>query len=235
MRSDFQGMIARVFPIVLAIGLSACSSPPTSSVKTDPAAEQQSSQQTARKESESSKSQGAESNDAYRLQSEGEAPVTKDVEFEEDRLPPSPEEVEAARLEKSKVAPSEVEQMPKVQEEATTDSNSEKIPQSVTAPVEPSVKIPIEGSRPAARRGFRVQIAASGSESSAEEVAREARTRVPETVYVVFESPYYKVRVGDFSDRGLALQLRDRLRGYGYDGAWVVTTTILENTKDSGS
>ncbi len=231
MRSDFQGMIARAFLILLAIGLGACSSPPSSSVKTDSAAEQES----VRKESASTKSQDAESSDAYRLQSEGEAPVTKDVEFEEDRLPPSPEEIEATKLEKTKVAPSEVEQMPKVQEEAATDSNTEKIPQSVTAPVEPSVKTPIEGSRPAARRGFRVQIAASGSESSAQEVAREARTRVPETVYVVFESPYYKVRVGDFSDRDLALQLRDRLRGYGYDGAWVVTTTILENSKDSGS
>ncbi len=235
MRSDFQGTIARVLPLILALGLSACSSPPASSVKSDPAAEQESTQQTAQQESESTHSQDADGKQEYRLQSEGEAPVTKDVEFEEDRLPPSPEEVEAASLEKSKVAPTELEQMPKVQGEAQGDSNAAKIPQSVTAPVEPSVKTPIEGSRPAARRGFRVQIAASGDKNSAEEVARVARTRVPETVYVVFESPYYKVRVGDFSDRALALQLRDRLRGYGYDGAWVVTTTILENAKDSGS
>lgn len=235
MRSVFQCPMAGLVPFVLAIGLSACASPPASSVKTNPASEQQSSRETAPASNESAKSEASEASEGYRLQSEGEAPVTQDVEFEEDRLPPSPEEVEASKLEKAKVSSSEVEQLPKVEGESKPDSSAEKIPQSVTAPVEPSVKTPVEGSRPAARRGFRVQIAASGDKSSAEEVARVARTRVPETVYVVFESPYYKVRVGDFSDRALALQLRDRLRGYGYDGAWVVTTTILENTKDSGS
>ena len=66
-----------------------------------------------------------------------------------------------------------------------------------------------------------------------EEVARVARTRVPEAVHVVFESPYYKVRVGDFHDRAAALQLRDRLRAYGYDQAWVVTTEVQAAPKDS--
>jgi hypothetical protein len=224
------------FPLlVLVLGLSACASHPAPSVKSDPQAAPESSVQQENAATEKSAGEITGPAAGYRVESEGEAPVTKDVEFEEDRLPPSPEEVEATKLESERVSSSEVEQLPKVQGAATPDSGGDKIPPSVSAPVDPSVKIPIEGKRPAARLGFRVQIAASRDKSNAEEVARQARSRIPETVYVVFESPYYKVRVGDFSDRALALQLRDRLRGYGYDEAWVVTTTVMESAKDSGS
>lgn len=221
--------------LVLVLGLGACASRPAPSARSDPQTAQESSVQAESAATENSAGESAGSDAGYRVESEGEAPVAKDVEFEEDRLPPSPEEVEASKLQSERVSSSEVEQLPKVQGEAKPDSDGDKIPPSVTAPVDPSVKIPIEGKRPAARLGFRVQIAASRDKSNAEEVARVARSRIPETIYVVFESPYYKVRVGDFSDRALALQLRDRLRGYGYDEAWVVTTTVMESAKDSGS
>ncbi len=170
-------------------------------------------------------SPGGPAQGGYDLSREGEAPVTGDVEFEEDRLPPAPEEVGADTLEKSEVVAQEVEEMPPVQ--------GERIEPSVTAPVEPSVETPVAGHRATMSRGFRVQIAASSDKSKAEEVARVARTRVPEAVHVVFESPYYKVRVGDFHDRAAALQLRDRLRAYGYDQAWVVTTEVQAAPKDS--
>ena len=70
--------------------------------------------------------------DVYRLESEGTAPP-EDVRFEEDRLPPAPEEVEGASLTEPAVENETVpEDLPPVEGGA-----------SVTAPVDPSVETPL--------------------------------------------------------------------------------------------
>lgn len=88
---------------------------------------------------------------------------------------------------------------------------------------------PAAGEAPAALvTGWRVQLYASRSETDA---AREA-TRVRDAlageapVYVERDAPWYKVRVGDFGDRGAAERLRERLVGLGWPEAWAVRTTI---------
>jgi cell division protein FtsN len=211
------------YPLV-PLFLVACSSTPEPSVDSDPAHEDAVVEVAGEAETE----EEAEAVDAlspaeaqregYRMEDEGAAPVSDDVAFEEDRLPPAPEEVGGETIDEEGVEAQTVEELPAVE--------GDKIPPSVVAPVDPSVSAPVE-SRPAqGERGFRVQIGASTDRSGAEEMARIARTRTQEPVYVSLENPYYKVRVGDFTDRGEALQHRDRLRANGYPEAWVVTTTI---------
>ena len=155
----------------------------------------------------------------YELESEGEFPdAGRDVVFEEDALPPRPEEMVALPLEEGavdveRVEPVEVEELP--------------LAPSTPVPVEPTNPAPVApGGNGQVARGFRVQLLALKDRLEAEERAREARTRLGVGVYVVFESPLYKVRAGDFLDRGEALVLRERARANGYDGAWVVTTEI---------
>lgn len=74
--------------------------------------------------------------------------------------------------------------------------------------------------------GYRVQIFASSEEPRAKEVAAEARSRLAEPVYVVYEAPLYKVRVGDCVTRGEADALKERAAAQGFDGAWVAETTV---------
>lgn len=58
--------------------------------------------------------------------------------------------------------------------------------------------------------GYRIQIAASPTREDAERFAEAARERLPsDSVYVYFQAPWYKVRVGDFATRGDA---EDRLK-----------------------
>ncbi len=223
MRAEAWGVL------VLGLGiLAGCAGRPAGSVHTAPdsAADQSPSEAERSRLEEAPSTPGHPG--TYDLRSEGEAPVDGDVDFEEDRLPPAPEEVGGDTLETPSVQSEDVESLPEVGPDAT-----ERIEPSVTAPVDPSVKPPVPSRPPQIIRGFRVQIAATQDRTRAEELAREARSRVPEPVHVVFESPYYKVRVGDFHDRDLALQMRDRLRAYGYEQAWVVTTEIVASTKEA--
>jgi len=152
------------------------------------------------------------------LDEDGETPPpAEDVEFEEDQVPPAPEEIGAATLSADAVA------------SETVEDQGEGLPPiepTVTTPVEPTVQTPAAEQQAQMERGFRVQIFAGGGRGDADQVAIQARTRTQDPVYVQFESPYYKVRVGDFQDRAKALEMRDRLRGYGYPQAWVVTTQV---------
>jgi cell division septation protein DedD len=76
--------------------------------------------------------------------------------------------------------------------------------------------------------GWRVQVYASRSQADASATA----TRVQDAlggeapVYVEWDDPWFKVRVGDFSDRSAADRLRERLAGLGWPDAWAVRTTI---------
>ncbi|HET7692207.1 MAG TPA: SPOR domain-containing protein [Gemmatimonadota bacterium] len=76
--------------------------------------------------------------------------------------------------------------------------------------------------------GWRVQVYASRSQAEASATA----TRVQDAlgglapVYVERDDPWFKVRVGDFTDRAGAETVRQRLTGLGWPDAWAVRTTI---------
>jgi hypothetical protein len=84
-------------------------------------------------------------------------------------------------------------------------------------------------------RGYRIQILSSMNASKADTVAKHFRfwadsvmvKYVPEA-YVLFNRPYYKVRVGNFQFYKRAQQL-NRLLKNRYPGAWVVHSTIKPN------
>jgi hypothetical protein len=49
---------------------------------------------------------------------------------------------------------------------------------------------------------------------------------VSDSVYVDFEAPNYKVRIGDFIDRKSAESLQKGLVQMGYNSAWILRTRI---------
>lgn len=103
----------------------------------------------------------------------------------------------------------------------------------VTGEIRPAADLETVAAPPAGERGeklatgWRVQILAASVESDAAAAAERARSAAGGApVYIEWDDPWFKVRVGDHSDLGEAERLRERLADLGWPEAWVVRTTI---------
>jgi hypothetical protein len=74
--------------------------------------------------------------------------------------------------------------------------------------------------------GFRVQVLATRSVEKADSLRLILAEQYQIPVYVTFEAPNYKLRLGDFIDRRSADRLRKRLARNGYPSAWIIRTRI---------
>ena len=81
-------------------------------------------------------------------------------------------------------------------------------------------------SLPAEAPGYRVQIFASTDQEEANAVRRDAILRFNDNVYMIFDNPYYKVRVGDCLSRYQADDLQIKAEKKGYLDAWIVRTKV---------
>lgn len=77
-------------------------------------------------------------------------------------------------------------------------------------------------------QGFRVQLFASSSidEATAAKMTAEEKA-LRDSIYVVYDPPVYKVRIGDYPTRLEANQKLARLVNLGYPDAWVVADRIV--------
>jgi len=69
--------------------------------------------------------------------------------------------------------------------------------------------------------GYRVQVLATRYFERADSLAVIMKSTLSDSVYVDFEAPNYKVRVGDFIDRNSAESLQQDLVQMGYNSAWI--------------
>ena len=74
--------------------------------------------------------------------------------------------------------------------------------------------------------GYRVQILATRYFEYADSVAISISNKITDSVYVEFETPNYKVRVGDFINRDSAELLQKELLKMGYKSAWILRSRI---------
>jgi len=74
--------------------------------------------------------------------------------------------------------------------------------------------------------GYRVQVLATRYFERAERLAVIMKNTVSDSVYVDFEAPNYKVRIGDFIDRNSAESLQQELVQMGYNSAWILHARI---------
>ena len=74
--------------------------------------------------------------------------------------------------------------------------------------------------------GFRVQILATRYFEYADSLAISISNQITDSVYVEFEVPNYKVRVGDFIHRDSAESLQQELLYMGYKSAWILRSRI---------
>ena len=81
--------------------------------------------------------------------------------------------------------------------------------------------------------GFRVQICAVSNEERAKEIQRDALLKfINEDVYLIYDNPYYKVRVGNSPTRYEADKLQQLAIEKGFEDAWVVRTNITVKQND---
>ena len=77
-------------------------------------------------------------------------------------------------------------------------------------------------------QGFRIQIFSSSNYDDATMMKNRALGQFKgDTAYVVYDTPVYKVRVGDFVNRYEANQRLQEFKGNGYKDAWVVPDRIV--------
>ena len=74
--------------------------------------------------------------------------------------------------------------------------------------------------------GYRVQVLATRYFERADSLAVIMKNTVRDSVYVDFEAPNYKVRIGDFINRDSAESLQQDLVQMGYNSAWILRTRI---------
>lgn len=74
--------------------------------------------------------------------------------------------------------------------------------------------------------GYRIQILQTEDAQEARDVQRDAILELDTDVYLIYDNPYYKVRVGDFAVRYDAEVFLQNVQKKGYSGAWIVRTRI---------
>jgi hypothetical protein len=83
---------------------------------------------------------------------------------------------------------------------------------------------------PETLQGFRIQLLATNNFDEANTTRNELIAGFPDLwIYLVFEAPTYKIRVGDFVNRAEAKPLLDQFMAQGYRRSWIVPDRIIRN------
>jgi len=78
--------------------------------------------------------------------------------------------------------------------------------------------------------GFRVQILATQDLQEALDTKEEAESELDNlNVYLVYDPPYYKVRIGDYRIRYEANQAATYVGAHGFPNAWTVPDNVFKN------
>ena len=96
------------------------------------------------------------------------------------------------------------------------------------ARVQLATPVPAESARAIApANGFRIQCLVTSQIDRAriEQKTAEAKTRQP--VYIIYQEPYYKVHIGDFTRRESAEELLQKMRkDLGYPDAFIIVSPV---------
>ena len=75
-------------------------------------------------------------------------------------------------------------------------------------------------------KGYRIQVAISQDENDLIDIKEKLELTIKEKIYIKFELPNYKLRIGNFDSRKKAEAYRNKVIQLGYRSAWVVPTLI---------
>jgi hypothetical protein len=75
-------------------------------------------------------------------------------------------------------------------------------------------------------RGYRVQVIISQDENELIVIKNDLESSIKKKIYIIFELPNYKLRIGNFINRKEAENFQKKIVKLGYRTAWVVPTMI---------
>jgi arginine/ornithine N-succinyltransferase beta subunit len=76
-------------------------------------------------------------------------------------------------------------------------------------------------------KGFRVQVISTRLQDEALQIKSQLLSKYPEhKTYLAFQSPFYKVRIGNFIDRNEAIQLSKQLSKFYTRGVYVIEDAV---------
>lgn len=151
--------------------------------------------------------------------------VDTQINEEFDPLSLRDDQIDPAKLKSEKKSATEAQESIQVIPESEDVVFSEDVPRTATDSVGISVSQEMVP-------GWRVQICAIANEMKAREILMQAEDNF-ETyenlkVYFTYDSPYYKVRLGDCTSRYQADRLLQIAMENGFVDAWVVKTNVYE-------
>jgi len=76
--------------------------------------------------------------------------------------------------------------------------------------------------------GFRIQVVSTNDLNLANSMANEIKEKFSFQTYIIFDSPNYKLRLGDFNSRKNAELIRNDLVQNGYNKSWIIRTKVLK-------
>ena len=83
------------------------------------------------------------------------------------------------------------------------------------------------------QEGYRLQIFESSSVEEANRTLRKFERSLKDSVYMVFEAPLYKLRLGNFVTKKEAEEQKANLNKKGYKNIWIVRSRIEQSSKNS--
>ena len=86
----------------------------------------------------------------------------------------------------------------------------------------------IESDKDKQINGYRVQLISTKKINKAEKVRDKAYDIFDQDIYVVFQTPYYKVRVGDFEDFKDCRRVEKIAKKNGFIDAWTVRSLVYK-------
>ena len=82
------------------------------------------------------------------------------------------------------------------------------------------------------QEGYRLQIFESSSVEETNRTLRKFERSLKDSVYMVFEAPLYKIRLGNFVTKNEAEKEKANLTKKGYKNIWIVRSRIEQITKN---
>ena len=76
--------------------------------------------------------------------------------------------------------------------------------------------------------GFRIQVASTNDLDFANSLSNNIKDKFNYETYIIFDSPNYKLRVGDFISRKNAETIRVNLIKNGFDKSWIIRTKVYK-------
>jgi len=83
------------------------------------------------------------------------------------------------------------------------------------------------------QEGYRLQIFESSSVEETNRTLRKFERSLKDSVYMVFEAPLYKLRLGNFVTKEEAEKQKVNLNKKGYKNIWIVRSRIEQSSKNS--